>query len=218
MKKGLIAFSVGAGAILLGYALTRGHLQIKALENLGALPELPDLIPTHLTTPDEEELANATYCQLLTAYRQELRRYETEEADIKLKLKELERNAQSICKVYAQNPVYKYHCNGFPICGINEWYTLSGTETDKEAFALCLNAIKEGAKLPARRHKPRSKLAPSSKVELEQLNAEIEAARTQAMELAKKWAKLQGDIEEVEQKVFDFKKRIRDLEAQEVFC
>lgn len=215
----------GAGAVLLGYGLLRGMPEVKALEPLDAPPASPDLLPHHdpsavptHTKRQDEERATATYCQLLTAYRAELRKWQTKAAAAKTRMTELERLGQAACRVYAQTPRYKYHCNGFPVCGWNEWYTIEGSEKDQEAYTLCINAVKGGASLPKRKLPPRSKLSGTGKKQLEQMNAEIATARAQALDLRKKWAKQKAALENASAKIAELTKKIKDLEAQGVFC
>jgi len=216
----------GAGAVLLGYGLLRGVPEAKALEPVGAVPEAPDLlprhdteaIPTHTQEPDDKERERATYCQLLTAYRADLRKWQAKAAAAKTRMSELERLGQAACRVYAQTPRYKYHCNGFPVCGWNEWYTIEGTERDQEAYTLCTNAIKGGVELPSRKLPARSKLSSTGKKQLEQMNAEIATARAQVLDLRQKWAKQKAALEEANAQIAELTKKIKDLEAQGVFC
>jgi len=218
MKRWILLAGAGTGVAIIGYSLLKGPPPLKALERLGTPPEDPSLLPTHTQRPDEDELANATYCQLLVAYRQELKRYKTEQTVAKLRMNELERLARSACEVYAQTPKYKYHCNGFPMCGLNEWYTIEGSEQDREAFNLCINSVRGGASLPERKIPARPKLSRTGEQQLSQMNQEIAAARSQALDLRKKWLKAKTKFDQAGAKVFELEKKIRDLEAQEVYC
>ena len=216
----------GAGAVLLGYGLLRGVPEIKALKPLGAAPETPGIlprhdpgvIPTHTQEPDAQERANATFCQLLTAYRQELRLHKTRQDSAKSRMRELERLAEEACEVYAQSPKYGYRCNGFPICSWNEWYVVEGTNTDPEARRICLNAVKGGVLLPQRKLVPRPKLSTTGRQQLAGMNKEISSAFQQVLQLREKWQKTKADFDRAGAKVAELEKKIRDLEAQGVFC
>ncbi len=224
--KSWMLIGAGAGAALLGYGLLRGIPEIKVLKPLGAAPEDPGVlprhdpkvIPTHTQKPDDEERAKASYCQLLTAYRQELRLWKTKRDSAKSRMRELERLAEDTCKVYAQSPKYAYKCNGFPFCGLNEWYVVERTITDAEANRLCINAVKGGASLPPRQLTPRSKLPADERRKLADMNREISAAFQQVMELRQRWKKAKADFDHASAKVAEFEKKIRDLEAQGVYC
>jgi len=50
------------------------------------------------------------------------------------------------------------------------------------------------------------------------MNAEIATARAQALNLRKKWAKQKATLENANAQIAELTKKIRDLEAQGVFC
>lgn len=73
-------------------------------------------------------------------------------------MRDLESLAQGNCRSYAQDPTFQYHCNGFPICGINEWWTVSGTQTNQDAYNACMTFLQAGVARAAQTPQKRRQL------------------------------------------------------------
>ncbi len=232
MKAWMLLPVGAAGAALVAYGLTRAAPKPKAMEPLGAPPEDPKLlpqqdpsaVPTHTQTPDPQERASASYCQLLTAYREDLRRYKTQADEAFLRMQDALREAEGVCKDFAWNATWNYQYAG--LFGANGW-----TEFHKEAstalLTRCQEYVKGTAKDPGKPSipKPPSKGAywydgtytdVASKINA--LKQQVEDARAALPALSQKYAKAKADYDRAQAKVADLKKKIADLEAQGVFC
>ena len=221
----------GAGAALLGYGLLRGAPKIKALQPLGAAPEMPGVlpshdartIPTHTQRPDAEERANATYCQLLTAYRQDLRRYKTQQDEAKLRMQEALREAEQVCEAFAWRADWSYD---YGFMGISGWTTLRKSK-DPAIRTRCIEYVKGVAEDPG---KPYIKSPPKAGANaldgswtavasaIRTLKAQVENARAALPALRDKYARAKADYDRAGAKVAELNKKIKDLEAQGVFC
>lgn len=177
-------------------------------------------IPKHPGVGTKETKSErASFCQLLTSYRMELKKRQDELDDLQMKMRNVERLAEDACRVYAQDPVYQYNCNGFPICRWNEWYTVSGKKTNGEAQSLCLAYTRAGGTLLQRSHplKPGDSWDDTHDA-LRAMNAEIAQAYDQVQNFRQQYAEYQRQAEQVRASISDVQKRIADLEAQGVFC
>ncbi len=221
----------GAGAALLGYGLLRGIPELKGMQPLGAAPEDPNVlpkhdpstIPTHTQQPDDEERANATYCQLLVAYRQDLRRYKTQQDMAKNRMDEALREAESICDAFAWKADWSYD---YGFMGISGWTTLRKSR-DPAVQTRCVEYVKGVAKDPG---KPYIKPPPTAGANMldgswtavasaiRSLKAQVESARGALPALRDKYTKAKKEYDFAGAKVADLKKKIKDLEVQGVYC
>ena len=222
----------GAGAALLGYGLLRGVPEIKALKPLGAAPETPGVlprhdpgvIPTHTQKPDAEERANATFCQLLTAYRQDLRLHKTRQDSAKSRMQEALREAEQVCDEFAWNATWRYRYEG--LFGANGWTEFSKTRSRalKTSCVEYVKGISDDPGKPSIPNPPRSgaywydgsylKVAE----QIRALKQQVEDARSALPALRDKYARAKADYDRAGAKVAELEKKIRDLEAQGVFC
>jgi regulator of replication initiation timing len=169
--------------------------------------------------PGVKDSGKASLCQLLTSYRLELKKRQDELDDLQTKMRNVERQSEDICRVYAQDPVYQYHCNGFPVCGWNEWYTVSGKETNSEAQSLCLTYVKANGTLSQRSHplKPGGTWSATHDA-LRDMDGEIAQAYAQLQNLQQQYPEYQRQADQVKTSISGLQKQIADLEAQGVFC
>ena len=226
--KAWILIPVGAGAVLLGYGLLKGAPVPKALKPLGAPPTDPGVLPKHDpgVIPKETQTqgpATETYCQLLTAYRQDLKRYRTQRDDAKLRMDQALREAQQVCDEFAWNASWKYVYAGF--LGSNGW-TEFHKEKSSALKASCVEYVKGAVPDPGKPTIP----APPNKgaywydgtytdvaQKIKDLKHQVEDARAALPGLREKYAAAKKDYDAAA-KVADLEKKIRDLEAQGVFC
>ncbi len=232
MKAWMLLPLGAAGAGLILYGLTRAAPRPKALEALGAPPEDPGVlpqqdpsaIPTHTQAPDQQERAKATYCQLLTAYREDLRRYKTQADEAYLRMQDALREAEGVCKDFAWNATWDYQYAG--LFGANGW-----TEFHKEASTALLTRCQEYVKGAAKDPGTPSIPKPPSKGaywydgtytevagKIKALKQQVEDARAALPALRKKYAAAKADYDAANAKVAELQKKIRDLEAQGVYC
>lgn len=212
-----VAGGVGLGIVGIGYMVrSRPKAEERRVE-MGASPVVPaaGVVPTHPGVQDNR----ATYCQLLTAYRSDLKKQEDLLANAEAQMRRIEREAESLCRIYAANPVFQYHCNGFPICHWSHWYTVSGQETDSAAYSLCTSYVRLGGELAPREHE----LRPGDNWDdtwddLRRMNANIAQALRQIQVLRQQYVQMQKEADEARSQIARLRKQIADLEAQGVFC
>lgn len=223
---------VGAGAVLLGYGLLKGGPVPKALTPLKTAPVDPQTLPKHDPgvipgqtqgqAPEQPEAP--TYCQLLTAYRQDLRRYKTQQDDAKRRMDEALREAQQVCDEFAWNASWRYRYEGF--LGSNGWTDFSKAKS-KALKTSCVEYVKGVVTKPGTPSIPKpptrgaywydgSYTGVANKIRA--LQQQVEDARAALPGLRQKYAQAKADFDKAKAKVAELTKRISDLEAQGVFC
>lgn len=203
---------LGLGAVGVYYvAKSRPKAEEKKVDPVKAeLPQHPGV---------EEKDDRASLCQLLSDYRMRRKQQQDLLADAEAKMRELERQAEEVCRVYAQDPTFEYHCNGLLVCGWNEWYTVSGTTTNQQAQSACLTHLKTGSGLSLRSHELKLGGAwDDTWDDVRRINAQIAEAYQQVQSLRFQYAKAQDQANAARQAIADLERRIADLEAQGVYC
>lgn len=203
---------LGLGAVGVYYlSRSRSKAEEKAVDSVAAdLPQHPGV---------KQSDNRASFCQLLSDYRMRLKQQQDLLADAEAKMRQIERQAEDICRVYAQDPTFKYNCNGKPVCSWNEWYTVSGTTTNQQANSACLTHLKTGSGLSLRIHELRSGEAWNDTWEdVKRINAQIADAYQQIQSLRVQYARAQDQANAARAAIADLERRISDLEAQGVVC
>jgi len=203
---------LGLGAVGVYYlSRSRPKAEEKAVDPVAAdLPQHPGV---------KQDDNRASLCQLLSDYRMRLKQQQDLLADAEAKMRQIERQAEDICRVYAQDPTFKYNCNGWPVCSWNEWYTVSGTTTNQQANSACLTHLKTGSGLSLRIHelKPGG-VWDDTWEDVKRINAQIADAYQQIQSLRVQYARAQDQANAARAAIADLERRISDLEAQGVFC
>lgn len=217
MNNGLVLLAGVAGAGVLGAAVYLGTRKLPAEQKVGALAPgakgvaAPN-VPTHTNQPGVEQ-QNATLLQMLASYEADLRRAQSLADSSQARMRSIEQAAQGgACESYAQNIAWKYNCNGFPVCGINEWWTVERTERNNAAYAQCQSYVKGLGGLSSRSLERKGD--PSRH---QQIMDEIGAGYTQATDLRQQYQTAKRDYDNAMQQVEDLKKRISDLNARGVY-
>lgn len=207
---------VGAGALAAFGLYTYARSRPKAEETV---PGIPPQVPTHPGVSGQSGQERTSLCQVLTGYRSKLKEYEDLRADAEKKMRDLESLAQGNCRSYAQDPTFQYHCNGFPVCGFNEWWTVSGTQTNQDAYNACMTFLRAGGSLEQRKHpKKDGNSWDDTWADIDRINSQIGAAYNQVQNLHDQYQEAQRQAEEAQQQINNLRRRISDLEAQGVFC
>lgn len=183
------------------------------------VPGIPPQVPVHPGVTGQPGQDRTSLCQVLTGYRSKLKEYEDLKADAEKKMRDLESLAQNACRSYAQDPTFRYNCNGFPVCSWNEWWTVSGTQTNQDAYNACMTFLRAGGSLEGRSHpkKPGGSWD-DTWADIERINNQISAAYNQVQSLRSQYEQAQRQAEEAQQQIASLRRRISDLEAQGVFC
>ncbi len=219
--KAWIWIPVGAGAALVGYGLLKGTAPpVKALKPLGGQP-VATTIPKHVQGASS---ADASYCELLTAYRQDKRRWEGQRDDAKLRMQQALDEAKRVCDEFAWNASWKYVYAGlFGSMGSTQF-----KKTKSNALLTsCQEYVKGNVGDPGRPSIP----APPTRgaywydgtytdvaQKIRALKAQVEDAKASLPGLREKYRKAKADFDEAKAKLADLEKRIRDLEAKGVYC
>jgi len=206
-----------------GVALVAGgvYLYTKAKPKAEAtVPGAPPMVPVHpgVTGRPEAGTDRTSLCQVLTGYRSQLRRFQDLMADAQKKMRDLEGLIEGACRTYAQEPVYTYRCNGFIICGLNEWMEVTGVQTNQSAFNACIAYAKTGAALAGRQVEKRDGIYRSTWQDVDRINAQIAQGYAQVQDLRKQYEAAQRQYEEAKAQAMELERRIADLESQGVFC
>jgi uncharacterized coiled-coil protein SlyX len=139
-------------------------------------------------------------------------------ADAQKKMRDLEGLIEGACSTYAQEPVYTYRCNGFIICGLNEWMEVTGVQTNQSAFNACIAYAKTGAALAGRQVEKRDGIYRSTWQDVDRINAQIAQGYAQVQDLRKQYEAAQRQYQEARAQAMELERRIADLESQGVFC
>ncbi len=208
---------VGGGALLAGGAYFYAKSQPKAEKTV---PGAPPMVPVHpgVTGQPQAGTDRTSLCQVLTGYRSQLRRFQDLMADAQKKMRDLEGLIEGACRTYAQEAVYTYRCNGFIICGLNEWMEVTGVQTNQSAFNACVAYAKTGAALAGRVVEKRDGIYRSTWQDIDRINAQIAQAYAQVQDLRTQYEAAQRQYEEARAQAMELERRIADLEAQGVFC
>jgi hypothetical protein len=206
-----------------GVALVAGgaYLYTKAKSKAEAtVPGAPPMVPVHpgVTGQPQTGTDRTSLCQVLTGYHSQLRRFQDVMADAEKKMRDLEGLIEGSCRTYAQEPVYTYRCNGFIICGLNEWMEVTGVQTDQSAFNACVAYAKTGAALAGRQVEKRDGIYRSTWQDVDRINAQIAQGYAQVQDLRKQYEAAQRQYQEAKAQAMELERRIADLEAQGVFC
>ncbi len=208
----IVPAAAGVALLAVGVVAAQKGGFLKADEALPAPPLDPGVLPQHTRAGQTK----ATYCQLISAYRVDLAVAESKVTEAQRRMDQIENEARGVCNVYAETPEHQYHCNGFPVCSWNEWYTVSGTTTDQEAKTLCMSYARgDASALPLRKHSP---WADDENLEIAHINDEIETAWHQVQDLRQRYLAAKRGLKEAKAKVADLVKKIKDLQAQGVEC
>lgn len=98
-----------AGVAVVGVGLVLANQKAEAEKPVGG--QAPN-IPTHTNQPDTEQ-QNATLLQLLSSYRSDLARLESEQLTVQIEMQQIESAGARSCEGYAVDPEFTYRCNGF---------------------------------------------------------------------------------------------------------
>ncbi len=224
---------VGAGVALLGYGLLLNIPEPKALQPLGSPPVDPNTLPKHdpnavpKHTKDQNN-ASATYCQLLTAYEEDLRRWLTIQTDAQNRMDDALTRAgagpvNGVCDDLAWDATWNYD---YGFAGLSGWTTLHKSKS-LSVKQQCLSYVKG---LSNDRGSPHIQDPPTAGANfldsswldvanaIRALLAQVQEARTAVKAIRDQYLKAKGDFQRAAAKVTELEKKIADLEAQGVSC
>ncbi|GIW36278.1 MAG: hypothetical protein KatS3mg073_0423 [Meiothermus sp.] len=199
-----------AGVAVVGVGLVLANQKAEAEKPVGG--QAPN-IPTHTNQPDTEQ-QNATLLQLLSSYRSDLARLESEQLTVQIEMQQIESAGARSCEGYAVDPEFTYRCNGFPVCGINEWWELTGQKVNQTILGQCNAAVTGVGSLADRTVEMKGD---HNRARWEQLMGIIRQGQAQAEDAAAKYQKAKARLREISQQIADIQKKISDLNAKGVY-
>ncbi len=213
-KAYVVAGVVGLGLVGLGLGIRRGQVPAEKRVSEAANGGVAANVPTHTNKPETEQ-SKTTLLQLLSAYQSDLRKWQSVADQTMVDMQRIEGAGNPACDSYAKDPVWGYHCNGFPICGINEWWSIDSYSRNQPAAGQCRNYVMGLGTLAAKR--PLEDKAGFDKAKLEALYQEQAQGYQSAGELQAQYQAQKKRYEEAMTVVDDLKKKISDLYAQGVY-
>lgn len=219
MSNAAIALGV-AGVAVVGVGLVLANQKAEAEKKVNTLaPTAPPgtvqapNIPTHTTQPSEEQ-KNATLLQLLSSYRSDLARLQSERLSAEIELQQAEVAGATACEGYAQDPEFTYRCNGFPVCGWNEWWELTGQKTNQTVLGQCKAAVTGVGGLYERTIEMRGE---HNRPRWESLMGIIRQGQAQAQTAAARYQTARQKIASIDAQIAEVQKKISDLNARGVY-
>jgi len=231
--KSWMLIPLGAGIALLGYGLLQNAPEPKALQPLGDAPADPNTLPKH--DPNEipkhtkhQDNSGATYCQLLTAYEEDLKRWLTMQTDAENRMNDALTKAgagpvNGVCDDLAWDATWNYD---YGFAGLSGWTTLHKSKSPS-VKQQCLSYVKGLSNDRGSPHiqdppKEGANFLDSSWLDvasaIRALLAQVREARVAVKALRDQYLKAKDDYQQATAKVAELQKKIADLEAQGVSC
>jgi hypothetical protein len=170
-------------------------------------------IPTHTTQPSAEQ-QQATLLQLLNSYRSDLARLQSERLTVEYELQQIESAGNAGCEGYALEPDFTYRCNGFPVCGWNEWWEISGSKTNQTLLNQCKTAVTGVGSLADRTIEMRGE---HNRPRWQNLMDIIRQGKAQAEDAATRYQATKLRLQEIDRQIAEVQKKIADLNARGVY-
>lgn len=209
-----------AGVAVVGVGLVVANQKAEAEKKVTTLaPTAPPgtvnapNIPTHTNQPSAEQ-QQATLLQLLSSYRSDLGRLESERLTVEYELQQIQSAGNAGCEGYALEPDFTYRCNGFPACGMNEWWELTGSKTNQALLSQCKAVVTGVGSLGDRSIEMRGE---HNRPRWENLMGIIRQGKAQAEDAAKRYQNTKLQLVEIDRQIAEVKKKIADLNARGVY-
>ena len=219
MSKAALVLGV-AGVAVTGVGLVLANQKAEAEKKVATLAPTapPDTviapnIPTHTTQPSAER-RQATLLQLLNSYRSDLARLQSERLTVEYELQQIQSAGNAGCEGYAVEPEFTYRCNGFPVCGWNEWWELTGSKTNQVLLSQCKAAVTGVGSLGDRSIEMRGE---HNRPRWENLMGIIRQGKAQAEDAARRYQATQVRLREIDRQIAEVQKKISDLNARGVY-
>ena len=219
MSKAALVLGV-AGVAVTGVGLVLANQKAEAEKKVATLaPTAPPgtviapNIPTHTTQPSAEQ-QQATLLQLLNSYRSDLARLQSERLTVEYELQQIQSAGNAGCEGYAVEPEFTYRCNGFPVCGWNEWWELTGSKTNQVLLSQCKAAVTGVGSLGDRSIEMRGE---HNRPRWENLMGIIRQGKAQAEDAARRYQATQVRLREIDRQIAEVQKKISDLNARGVY-
>ena len=214
---------VGVGAALIWYGLGQSSEAPKVLAPVSVAPEDKDLIPvTSAEQTEDGSDKSATYAQLLTAYKQELQKWQSVRDAAFDRMKRIEQQASQVCRDFAWNATWSYKYNAIGIAGWTVW----SKSQPKSLLASCTNYVTGAASSPGT---PKIKAPPQAGANwmdhswediansIRQLQAKVADAKALLPDLRKRYQAAKAEHDAAQKHVREMERKLADLHAQGVY-
>jgi hypothetical protein len=219
MSKAALVLGV-AGVAAVGVGLVVANQKAEAEKKVDTLaPTAPPgtvtapNIPTHTTQPSAEQ-QQATLLQLLNSYRSDLARLQSERLTVEYELQQIQSAGNAGCEGYALEPEFTYRCNGFPVCGWNEWWELTGNKTNQTVLSQCKAVVTGVGSLGDRTIEMRGE---HNRPRWQNLMDIIWQGKGQAEAAATRYQATKLRLSEIDRQIAEVQKKIADLNARGVY-
>jgi len=214
---------VGVGAALIWYGLGQSSEAPKVLAPVSVAPEDKDLIPvTSAEQTDDGSDKSATYAQLLTAYKQELQKWQSVRDAAFDRMKRIEQQASQVCRDFAWNATWNYKYNWSGTYG----WTVMSKEQPKSLLASCADYVTGKASSPGA---PRIKAPPTAGAmwmdhdwedvarQIQLLREKVANAKALLPDLRKRYQAAKSEYDAAQKHVTEMERKLADLHAQGVY-
>jgi peptidoglycan hydrolase CwlO-like protein len=204
-----------AGVAVVGVGLAMSYQKAEAEKGISTLAPgaVAPNIPTHTTAPTTEQ-QNANLLQLLSSYRSDLARLQSERLSVEMEMQQAEAAGARACDAYALEPEFAYRCNGFPVCGFNEWYELTGQRVNPIVQGQCKAAVTGVGSLGERTIEMRGE---HNRARWDNLLGLIRQGQAQAQAAAVRYQQAKAQVREIDRQIAEVQKKIADLNARGVY-
>jgi len=214
---------VGVGAALIWYGLGQSSEAPKVLAPVSVAPEDKDLIPvTSAEQTEDGSDKSATYAQLLTAYKQELQKWQSIRDAAFDRMQRIKQQASQVCREFAWNVTWSYQYNTVGVAG----WTIWSKKQPKSLLTSCANYVTGTALSPG---SPKIKAPPTTGANwmdhswenvansIRQLKAQVDDAKALLPDLRKRYQAAKVEYDEAQKHVSEMERKIADLHAQGVY-
>jgi len=221
MKGNLLVPVVGAGAVLIWYGLNSSYAEKpKALSAVAVAPEDKRLIPN--TSAGDGKDSTVSFSQLLTAYKQELRKWQSVRDAAFKQMQQIERQARQVCREFAWNATWSIKYDSLGLRSEVIW----SKNQPRSLLTSCTNYVIGVTSSPGA---PKIKPPPSKggnwmdhswervAISIRQLQAQVKDAKALLPDLRKKYLAARADFDSAQNHVAEMEKKIADLHAREVY-
>lgn len=204
-----------AGVAVVGVGLVLANQKAEAEKKVSTLAPgaVAPNIPTHTTQPSAEQ-QQATLLQLLSSYRSDLARLQSERLTVEYELQQIQSAGNAGCEGYALEPDFTYRCNGRPVCGWNEWWEITGSKTNQTLLNQCKAVVTGVGSLGDRSIEMRGE---HNRPRWENLMGIIRQGKAQAEDAATRYQATKLRLQEIDRQIAEVQKKIADLNARGVY-
>jgi len=221
MREILLIPILSVGAALVWYGLKQTSEDPKVLATVNVAPEDRPLIPV---TSYSDNGNQATFAQLLTAYKEEKRKWQSLRDAAFDRMQRVMQQASQVCREFAWNATWSYKYDG--LFDMFSGKTILSKEQPESLKISCLSYVKGEVSSPGT---PSVRKPPTDGAnfiddswldvakEIRLLQQQIKDAQALLPNLRERYLAAKAEYDAAQQHVGEMERKIADLHAQEVF-